>query len=281
MFVWDLACQRNSLEHGSPRSASHVSAFAPSWAQRKIARRTERREFRRARRLVVEELETIERHLDLLSENRHVPIFDADRMLPTTAWDTYREVLATALADDDWDGLPVVLGTMEQHRRLLMSQPPEPNLQARDYRRSPRARHLLDKHASSSRARSRKQIDPHHSRFRFRHHELSGSTPRACAASMPSGNRTTRRSTDFCGFERCGVRTGYAQSVGQAAKHVGLSRFLRPGPCRRRRSAEAPQAQPRGSTSTRSCRRVRSLIGQARQPEVAPRSIHFPTATRR
>ena len=178
MFVWDLACQRNSLEHGSPRSASHVSAFAPSWAQRKIARRTERREFRRARRLVVEELETIERHLDLLSENRHVPIFDADRMLPTTAWDTYREVLATALADDDWDGLPVVLGTMEQHRRLLMSQPPEPNLQARDYRRSPRARHLLDKHASSSRARSRKQIDPHHSRFRFdttsfqgRHHE--------------------------------------------------------------------------------------------------------------
>jgi hypothetical protein len=45
-------------------------------------------------------------------------------MLPTSVWDTYREVLSTALADDDWDERPVVFGTMEQHRRLLMSQPP-------------------------------------------------------------------------------------------------------------------------------------------------------------
>jgi hypothetical protein len=42
--------------------------FAPTWAQRSI-------EFRRARRLVVEELQTIVRHLEFLSEERHVLIY--------------------------------------------------------------------------------------------------------------------------------------------------------------------------------------------------------------
>jgi hypothetical protein len=52
--------------------------FAPTWAQRSIAQRNEKREFRRARRLVVVELQTIVRHLEFLSEERHVSIINKE-----------------------------------------------------------------------------------------------------------------------------------------------------------------------------------------------------------
>jgi hypothetical protein len=95
--------------------------FAPTWAQRSIALRNEKREFRRARRLVVEELQTIVRDLEFLSKEGHVPIINKGQMLPTSAWDEYRDVLTMSLSDRDWAELPTVIGGMETHRRLISS----------------------------------------------------------------------------------------------------------------------------------------------------------------
>jgi hypothetical protein len=82
---------------------------------------TEQREFRRALRLVVEELQTIEGHLKLISEEGRVPLHSKDQLLPTDAWVKYRDVLAMTLSDRDWDELPTVMGASEQHRRLIVS----------------------------------------------------------------------------------------------------------------------------------------------------------------
>jgi hypothetical protein len=52
--------------------------FAPTWAQRSIAQRSEKREFRRAQRLVAEELQTIVGHLEFLSKEGRVPTINKE-----------------------------------------------------------------------------------------------------------------------------------------------------------------------------------------------------------
>jgi len=73
---------------------------------------------------VVEELQTIEGHLKLISEEGRVPLYSKDQLLPTDAWVKYRDVLAMTLSDRDWDELPTVMGALEQHRRFIVSSDP-------------------------------------------------------------------------------------------------------------------------------------------------------------
>jgi len=97
--------------------------FAPAWATRKAARRRERRDFRTASRLVLDELETIEIHFRLLVEDGRVPTRDlADGFLPTAAWNEYKAVLAEMLDDNDWAGIPTMMGTIDHHRLLIGDQ---------------------------------------------------------------------------------------------------------------------------------------------------------------
>jgi hypothetical protein len=98
--------------------------FAPTWAQRSIAQRSEKREFRRAQRLVAEELQTIVGHLEFLSKEGRVPTINKEHMLPTSDWEEYRHVLAMSLSDRDWDELPTVMQSMEPHRRLITAADP-------------------------------------------------------------------------------------------------------------------------------------------------------------
>jgi hypothetical protein len=80
--------------------------FAPSWAQTKLDRRRENREFRRASRLVWHEVrknrttagvfkEAVERASDVVPSNIRDLIW-------TGHWQTQSAVLATSLSDEDW-----------------------------------------------------------------------------------------------------------------------------------------------------------------------------------
>lgn len=96
---------------------------APYRSQHRLALRAERRSFRRARRLVLEELETIEMHLRLLIENGSIPLRDLDQLLPTTVWERHRDALAECLGDNDWAGVPAVMWSVARHRMILRDRP--------------------------------------------------------------------------------------------------------------------------------------------------------------
>src|SRR5512132_2846545 len=80
--------------------------FAPNWTSRRIEQRRERRDFRRARRLVANELALAAEGLSFVLEVARIPLTDqlSDPIfLPTAAWRSEGTVLATLLDDEaDW-----------------------------------------------------------------------------------------------------------------------------------------------------------------------------------
>jgi hypothetical protein len=79
--------------------------FAPTWSSRRIEQRREQRDFRRARRLVANELALAVEGLSFVLEGARIPLTDhlSDPIfLPTAAWKSERTVLATLLDEFDW-----------------------------------------------------------------------------------------------------------------------------------------------------------------------------------
>jgi hypothetical protein len=86
-----------------------------------MAERADSRAFRKARRLVLEELETTVIHLELLLHNGTTPmgIGAAADLFPMTQWEEHRATPAELLPDDVWEPMPRVFQSLRTHRLLL------------------------------------------------------------------------------------------------------------------------------------------------------------------
>jgi hypothetical protein len=100
--------------------------FAPPWAQRKIERRRERREFRRAVRGVAEELRLVALFFDHLGR-RGVQLKISEEVraafLAGTEWREEKRVLATALPDEVWKDVTNAYFQLSGLRRMLLIDP--------------------------------------------------------------------------------------------------------------------------------------------------------------
>ena len=79
--------------------------FAPPWTSRRIEQRRERRDFRRARRRVANELAVGAEGLSFVVDSAEIPRTEHlsdPRFLPTAAWESEQTVLATFLDEPDW-----------------------------------------------------------------------------------------------------------------------------------------------------------------------------------
>jgi hypothetical protein len=88
----------------------------------RIERRRERREVRRAKRLVANELEVCAIGLRFVAKHGVVPemeVLEDPTFLPHGAWDTERATLATALGDEDWEAVDRAATQVAQVRRGL------------------------------------------------------------------------------------------------------------------------------------------------------------------
>ena len=74
--------------------------FAPTWTERTLDRRREARAFRRAQRLVANELSSL--HASFSAAIKHDAPPTALPTLTTGAWEAERSVLAESLPDDLW-----------------------------------------------------------------------------------------------------------------------------------------------------------------------------------
>jgi hypothetical protein len=91
-------------------------------------RRPDVRDFRRARRLVLIEIDTIKMHYDLVVTERRLPIqsaWEAGGIFPTDDWEACRGILATSIVDETaWNGLANFMYTVARMRSLLSGQEP-------------------------------------------------------------------------------------------------------------------------------------------------------------
>jgi hypothetical protein len=90
--------------------------FAPTWNQGRIERRRDRRDFRRAKRLIIYELDANRGSFEYMLETKRVwSLRDLrDRLVfPHDAWKAERAILATLLKDEDWEGLDGDFGFIE------------------------------------------------------------------------------------------------------------------------------------------------------------------------
>jgi hypothetical protein len=82
--------------------------FAPTWSQRKLEQRRERRVFRTAQRLVLDEMAILEGQAEtyvvgLESGSRHGAKWTANTgVFVAREWPAHREVLSASLPDDVW-----------------------------------------------------------------------------------------------------------------------------------------------------------------------------------
>lgn len=86
-----------------------------------VERRSAEAELRTAKRLTMDELETIHLHQQLiLNEGRYPSNRDVlDRLLPTSDWETYRGVLARELEDDHWASLARMMHSVASQRATV------------------------------------------------------------------------------------------------------------------------------------------------------------------
>jgi hypothetical protein len=87
-------------------------------------RRAVRREGKRARRLIGSDLGRVNRHLELLTENRAVPLTEHesffDRYFSPATWQTYAPDLAVVLSHEDWVRVDLMYDFLVEVRTLLL-----------------------------------------------------------------------------------------------------------------------------------------------------------------
>lgn len=97
------------------------------WGEHKIdsrrkedAERQARRAFRVAKRLVVEELETVEMHLAMMIEHGPPTEDEAEQaMLPATSWEAHKQTLALELSNELWSALAPTVHATASLRSVL------------------------------------------------------------------------------------------------------------------------------------------------------------------
>jgi hypothetical protein len=97
--------------------------FAPTWTTTKLERRREKREFRRASRLVASELMAIALNSGFLVESGIAPDFEPEAQagfLPMRDWIEHRAVLASALDDNTWGLIAAIYGGVENLRFVVL-----------------------------------------------------------------------------------------------------------------------------------------------------------------
>src|SRR5438132_6865537 len=114
--MWD-----QELVTGAVAIAGILGTYlAPYRTQRKIAGRSERRTFRKAKRAVAQELAMTGAQCKMLLEQRRTPQRSLITWLPTDAWDIHHETLEESLKDADWEGIPQLMVELGIHRQLLI-----------------------------------------------------------------------------------------------------------------------------------------------------------------
>lgn len=104
---------------------TYIGQFLVEARRARSVEETERRaseaEFRTAKRLTMDELETIHLHQRLiLDEGRYPSNHDViDKLMPTKDWETYRGLLARDLPDDQWAGLARVMHSVASQRSIV------------------------------------------------------------------------------------------------------------------------------------------------------------------
>jgi hypothetical protein len=96
--------------------------FAPTWTTTKLERRREKREFRRASRLIASELMAIGVYSGFLAESGIAPDLEPEaqaRALPMRDWLEHRAVLATALDDNAWGYIDAIYLGAENVRFIV------------------------------------------------------------------------------------------------------------------------------------------------------------------
>lgn len=97
--------------------------FAPTWTQRTIERRRERREFRRAMRVVADEMQGAAVALRFSAE-KSTPLAEwMESFLVLAAWEAERAVLAASLTDDVWQTVSHTAEGMTKGRLALSVAP--------------------------------------------------------------------------------------------------------------------------------------------------------------
>jgi hypothetical protein len=92
------------------------------------------KEMRVANRLLLEELDTLVVHHQLLLEAKTVPDWTVEdngvRFLSTEVWQSYQPILAREIADDVWDVLATYMNTVPRLRAMLRLRGPRQDLDA-------------------------------------------------------------------------------------------------------------------------------------------------------
>ena len=105
-----------------------IGALATGGVHLFLESRRERRELRRARRLIAAELHSIQLDLEILVRQRLTPMSAMEpRILPVEVWNESRGVLAL-LPDKEWELLPRIYDGVVKLRRIVLSVPPNSGL---------------------------------------------------------------------------------------------------------------------------------------------------------
>lgn len=100
--------------------AALLAFLAPAWNQEWIDRRREARDLRASRRLVANELNLLVATLDALGQGNVGSALDMTVLLPISAWETHRLIIAGADETQvtDWRRLDTVYTRIELFRRM-------------------------------------------------------------------------------------------------------------------------------------------------------------------
>jgi hypothetical protein len=104
-----------------------VGAVLSGLTQWWLEARRERHRFGVARRIVGAEMHNLSTQLDQIAQVAAVPARQtqgSDRLLPSTAWDTHRDSLATHLNDSDWWRTAMFYDSVWHLRRRLSESAP-------------------------------------------------------------------------------------------------------------------------------------------------------------
>lgn len=93
--------------------------FAPTWTQRQLEQRRERREFRQAKRLVSQELRRLAAELQTVQRS-DPSVLDGGDMLRVDAWESHKATLASAVTDDAWDAVEKAYAHTAWVRRMVV-----------------------------------------------------------------------------------------------------------------------------------------------------------------
>ncbi len=98
--------------------------FAPTWADRKIARRREEKELQQARRLVAQELQQVAIELLTMAKQGVGATRDGGPFLVSDEWEAHKATLARDLDQYEWRLVANVYTHVSQFQQLFSLGPP-------------------------------------------------------------------------------------------------------------------------------------------------------------